>query len=592
MSDQHNTTLSVREVSENCEKLPEGVVRDTMDVDVLIVGGGSAGLSCAYRLATSIEKHNAEITAGNKTGELIPEQMIVVVEKGNEVGSHSLSGAVLNTKALSELIPNFQELGCPIETLVIEDAVHYLTEKGSFKFPITPPPFKNIGKSIISISKLNKWLAAQCEAKGINIFPGFAAVEALYEGSQVVGVRTGDKGRDKNGNPKSNFEPGLIVKSKVTVFAEGTRGSLFKQVSQKLNLRDGRNPEVFEEGVKEIIQMPPGTVKAGQVIHTMGFPLKKAIGGTFIYTMPNDQISIGLVTYLDAKDPLLDPHRELQKLKTHPFIFNMIKGGKVIAYGGKTLPAGGWYSMPKLSGSGWVVCGDTASMVDVQKLKGIHLAMKSGMLAADAVVESIIAQDFSAPRLESYENKINQSYVKKELYRVRNFHQTLSKGLLASLPFIAIQEITGGRGLFDHMKIEHTDAHTTESVNSVWGVDGGFQLNENKLPPSDGVLFFDKLGSVYLTGTTHDEDSPNHLKLLNARTCSDLCKPKFNSPCVQFCPASVYEMLPSKTEGTKYDLQINYTNCIHCKTCDIKCPHDNIEWTVPEGGGGPKYTET
>lgn len=592
MSDQHVPTLSVKEISENCEKLPEGVVRDTMDVDVLIVGGGAAGLSCAYQLATSIEKHNAEITAGNKTGDLIPEQMIVVVEKGNEVGSHSLSGAVLNMKALEELIPNYKDLGCPIETPVLEDAVHYLTDKGSFKLPITPPPFVNVGKSIVSISKLNKWLAAQCEAKGINIFPGFAAVEALYEGDKVVGVRTGDKGRDKNGNPKSNFEPGLILKSKVTVFAEGTRGSLFKQVSHKLNLRAGKNPEVFEEGVKEIIQMPPGTVKPGQVIHTMGFPLKKSIGGTFIYTLPNDQIIVGIVQYLDAKDPLLDPHRELQKLKTHPFIYNMIKGGKVIAYGGKTLPAGGWYSMPKLSGQGWVVCGDTASMVDVQKLKGIHLAMKSGMLAASAIVEAIIAQDFSDAKLASYEAKINDSFVKKELYRVRNFHQALSKGMIAGMPHIALQEITGGRGLFDHMKIDHTDAHTTESVKAVWGVEGGFQLPENQLPKPDGVLFFDKLGSVYLTGTSHDEDSPNHLKLQDANKCSDHCKPKFNSPCVQFCPASVYEMLPSKSDSGKYDLQINYTNCIHCKTCDIKCPHDNIEWTVPEGGGGPKYTET
>ncbi len=569
--------------------LPEGVNREEMEVDVLIVGGGAAGLSCAYELVKKVEKHNADVNAGLIKSELIPDQMIVVVEKGQEIGSHSLSGAVLNIKALSELIPDYKNLGCPIEAEVVEDSFYFLTAQSSVKSPVTPPPFHNVGKSIVSISKLNRWLASQCESKGVNIFPGFAAVEVLYDGDKVIGVRTGDKGRDKEGRPKANFEPGLILKSKMTVFAEGTRGSLFKQHSQKLNLRQGKNAEVFEEGVKEVIQMPAGTVKPGQVIHTLGFPLKKSIGGTFIYTIPNDQIIIGLVAYLDSKDPLLDPHRELQKLKTHPFIFNMIKGGKVIAYGGKTLPAGGWYSMPQLQGDGWVVCGDSASMVDVQKLKGIHLAMKSGILAAESIFDSIVVQDFSKTKLSSYENKINSSFIKDELYRVRNFHQTLSKGLIASLPFIGLQEITGGRGLFDQMKA-HLDATTTESVSDVWG-EQGLSASENQLPKPDGVLFFDKLGSVYLTGTSHDEDSPNHLKLLNPDKCRTLCEPKFKSPCVQFCPASVYEMLPSQIEPSKYDLQINYTNCIHCKTCDIKCPHENIEWTVPEGGGGPKYTE-
>lgn len=572
------------------ENMNDGIQRDTMEVDVLIVGGGAAGLSCAYKLASDIEKHNAAVDAGTVQAERIPEQMIVVLEKGSEIGAHSFSGAVLNPTALKELIPNYQELGCPIDSEVMEDAVYYLGQTSSFKLPITPPPFHNVGNAIISLSKFNRWLASQCESKGINIFPGFAAVEALYEGDKIVGVRTGDKGRDKDGNPKANFEPGLILKAKTTVFAEGTRGSLFKQVSKKLNLRAGKNAESFEEGVKEVIQMPTGTVKPGQVIHTVGYPLNKSIGGTFIYTVPGDKIILGLVAYLDSKDPLLDPHRELQKLKTHPFISNMIQGGKVVAYGGKTLPAGGWYSMPKLYGDGFLVCGDSASMVDVQKLKGIHLAMKSGMLAAETAFAAVLANDSSSQTLQQYEQKVHASFIKKELYRVRNFHQTLSKGLVASLPLIALQEITGGRGLFDRMS-SHEDAKTTLSVSEVWGSEGLNHL-DNKLPKTDGQLFFDKLGSVYLTGTTHDEDSPNHLKLQNGDICRTVCEPKYKSPCVQFCPASVYEMLPSQKEQGKYDLQINYTNCIHCKTCDIKCPHENIEWTVPEGGGGPKYTET
>jgi electron-transferring-flavoprotein dehydrogenase len=318
---------------------------------------------------------------------------------------------------------------------------------------------------LISLSKFNRWLGTQCEAKGINIFPGFAAVEALYEGERIVGVRTGDKGRDKNGNAKPNFEPGLILKSKLVIFAEGTRGSLFKKVSQKLGLREGKNAEVFEEGVKEIIQMPPGTVVPGRVIHTLGFPLKRSIGGTFVYTLPGDKIVIGLVAYLDSHDPLLDPHRELQKLKTHPWMKALLAGGKVVAYGGKTLPAGGWYSMPQLYGDGFVVCGDSASMVDVQRLKGIHLAMKSGMIAGEMALEAIVRNDYSKVVTSSYSRRIEESYVKRELYKVRNFHQTLSKGMFASLPLIALQELTGGRGLVDNMTVQ-ADAKTTESV--VW----------------------------------------------------------------------------------------------------------------------------
>lgn len=572
-------------------ELPEGVTRETMDVDVLIVGGGAAGLSCALHLQNQIQKHNEDISAGRKQGEQIPEQMIVVLEKASEVGAHSFSGAVLNPKALGELIPNFKEEGCPLDSEVKKDAVYYLGSDFSFKLPVTPPPFHNEGNYIISLSKFNRWLASKCEEKGINIFPGFAAVEALYEGKKIVGVRTGDKGRDKHGKPKANFEPGLILKSKVVIFAEGTRGSLFQQVEEKLNLRAGKNPEVFEEGVKEIIQMPPGTVEAGQVIHTLGFPLSKSIGGTFIYTLPGDRVIVGLVAYLDTQDPLLDPHRELQKLKTHPFLQNMLKGGKVIAYGGKTLPAGGWYSMPKLYGDGFMVCGDTASMVDVQKLKGIHLAMKSGMQAAETIIEGLVkGGEFSEAVTQGYEKRIETCYVKDELYRVRNFHQTLSKGMFASLPLIGLQEMTGGRGLQDHMKIEHIDADTTEKVIDIWGP-YGLDHEDNKLPKPDGVLFFDKLSSVYLTGTMHDEDSPNHLILRDGDICRTVCEPNYKSPCNHFCPAAVYEMVPSAKEPGKKDLQINYTNCIHCKTCDIKCPFQNIEWTAPEGGGGPQYRE-
>jgi electron-transferring-flavoprotein dehydrogenase len=558
------------------------IQRENMDVDVLFVGGGVASLSGAIHLTSLIKKHNE--TAATKL-----EPMIAVVEKASEIGAHSLSGAVMNPISLKELLPDFKEKGCPIEAEVTYDAAYFLGAKSTFKFPITPPPFKNHGNLIISLSKFNRWLGKVAEERGVNIFTGFAATECLYDGNKVVGVQTGDKGRAKDGSHKANFEAGYNLRAKVTVFGEGTRGSLFKRVSEKLNLREGREPDVFEEGVKEIIQMPPGTVKPGQVIHTMGFPLKKSMGGTFIYTGQNDQIIIGLVTFLDSRDPLLDPHRDLQRLKTHPFIYNLIKGGKVIAYGGKTLPAGGWYSMPKLYADGMLVVGDSAAMVDVQKLKGIHLGMKSGMLAAETIFESLLANDFSSSTLKKYETRVYGSFIARQLKRVRNFHQTLSLGWFKAIFLMIFLEITGGLGLLGKMKL-HKDALSTHKKTKVWG---GKKLGEDeelKLPKPDGVLFFDKLSSVFLTGTSHDENSPNHLLLQDGAICQNTCHPEFQSPCVRFCPASVYEMIPDQNNEGKSKLQINYTNCIHCKTCDIKCPFENIDWTVPEGGGGPKYS--
>jgi electron-transferring-flavoprotein dehydrogenase len=569
----------------------EDVRRETMEADVLIVGGGAAGLAAALHLQNSIARHNEAVASGSSAGPAIPEQMIVVLEKGAEIGAHSLSGAVMNPVALAELMPDFREQGAPIDCAVERDAVYYLGRDFQLKFPFTPPQFKNEGNLLISLAKLNRWLGQQCEARGINVFPGFAAVEALYEGDRVVGVRTGDKGRDKNGARKANFEPGMILRAKLTIFAEGTRGSLFKKVAERLGLAKGKNPDVYEEGVKEVVQMPPGTVQAGQVIHTMGFPLYKTMGGTFIYTYPNDQIVVGLVGYLDTADPLFDPHRELQKLKTHPFLRKMLEGGRVIAYGGKTLPAGGWYSMPKLFANGMLVAGDSAGMVDVKRLKGIHLSIKAGMLAAETALEAIVAGDFSEARLAAYAAKVDASYIRDELWQSRNAHQALSKGILVGAPLLALQEVTGGRGLCDKMPIEHRDAQATERALEVWGADA-LANADNQLPKPDGTLFFDKLGSVYLTGTMHDEDSPCHLLVPNRDICREECHPKYNSPCNHFCPASVYEMVADEERPGKKRLQINFTNCIHCKTCDIKCPFENIEWTAPEGGGGPNYKET
>lgn len=547
-----------------------------MEVDVLVVGGGAAGLSCAIHLKNLIAAQNNGA-----------DPMVVVLEKGSEIGAHSLSGAVMNPVALKELIPNYQELGCPINSPVQKEAFYYLGKSFSLKSPIIPPPFHNHGNVIISLSQYNRWLAQQAEAKGVNIFAGFTAAEVLLDGDKVIGVQTGDRGLNKNGEPKENFEPGMIIKAKITIFADGTRSPLLKRVAEKLGLREGRNPEAFELGVKEIIQMPAGTVEPGQVIHTLGFPFNKSVGGTFIYTLKNDQIVVGLCAYLDTVDPLLDPHRELQKLKTHPFMQKLLKDGQVITYGGKTLPAGGWFSMSKLYHHGMMACGDTVSMVDVKKLKGIHLAMKSGMLAAETAVEALNKNDFSANTLKSYDEKVNGSYIKTELWKTRNFHQALSKGVFASMPEILLQEMTGGRGSVARRTITHQDYQTTRKVNEVWGA--GAEA-EKLLPNVDNKLFFDKLSSVYMTGSMHDEDSHNHLKLQDGNICSDICQPQYNSPCNHFCPANVYEMIDDSTNNKK-KLQINYTNCIHCHTCDIKCPFDNIDWTLPEATGGPNYKE-
>lgn len=565
------------------------ITREEMEADIVIVGGGAAGLSCAIELQKQVAAYNAAITEGSRQGEVLPEPMIVVLEKASEIGAHSLSGAVLNPVALKELIPDYKEQGCPINTDVKEEAFYYLKEKSSLRSPLVPPPFHNKGNHIVSLSQLNRWLGSQAEQRGINIFTGFAAVEVLLDGDKVIGVRTGDKGLDKDGQPKENFEPGLLIKSKIVIFADGTRSPLFKRVAETLGLRQGRNPESFELGVKEVIQMPAGTVKPGQVIHTLGFPLKKSVGGTFIYTLTNDQIVLGLCVYLDTVDPLFDAHRELQKLKTQPFIQSLIQGGTVVAYGGKTLPAGGWFSMPKLYHHGMMVCGDSAAMVDVKKLKGIHLAMKSGMLAAQTAVEALIKKDFSEATLKSYDDKVNASYIRDDLWKTRNFHQALSQGLFASLPEMLAQELTGGRGFCSRRQPHSADAKSTRTVQEVWGSEN--IAEEKKLPPTDGTLFFDKLSSVYLTGTRHDEHSPNHLLLQNGSICSDECYPKYNSPCNHFCPANVYEMVPESAESSRKKLQINYTNCIHCQTCDIKCPFTNIDWSLPEGGGGPQYKE-
>jgi len=556
--------------------------RETLDVDVLFVGGGPACLAGSYHLGKLVEQHNADVDARGEGEKLEP--MIALIEKGAEVGAHSLSGAVMNPVALRELIPDFTERGCPIESEVTDDSIHYLTESKAFKLPYVPGYMSNHGNAIVSLAKFNRWLGQQAEGVGVNIFPGFAGVEVLEEGSRVAGVRTGDKGINAAGERKANFEPGIDLRARVTVFGDGPRGYLSKELIRRRGLNRNRATQVYETGVKEIFEMPPGRTSPGRVVHTMGFPFPNdAVGGTWLYHMGDNLISVGLVMPLDAPDPFADQHRLFQAYKQHPFIKAMLDGGKPIQYGAKTICASGYYSMPRLCMDGALLVGECASMVDMQRLKGIHLAMKSGMLAAEQVFAGLQQGDFSGESMAPYEKKLNESYVGKALYRTRHFHRALSEGLPKAFVHLAMQHVSGGGDTLSHDGVEQ-DYQATKSVRDYY-----HGPKEVTAVNYDGVYTLDKLSDIYISGTMHEEDQPSHLKILDDHVCIDTCVDTYRYPCNRFCPAQVYEMLKLENSD-ELKLRVNFTNCVHCQTCDIKCPLNNIRWTPPEGGQGPNYT--
>jgi electron-transferring-flavoprotein dehydrogenase len=546
------------------------IQREQLEADVLIVGAGPAGLACALHLANLIKAHNA----GGGKPELSAEN-IYVLEKGREIGAHQLSGAIMNPKALKELVPDFEK-SAPLDTPVTESAALVFTEKSSYRMPITPPPFNNAGNYVVSLNRLVKWLGGLVEAAGVNVFKEFAGAELIYEGNGIAGVITEDKGVDKNGKPKGNYTPGYELRAKMTVLAEGPRGSLTKKLVAKQQLYN-INPQTYGIGIKELWEVQPGKIKPGYVAHTLGWPLSsKMYGGGWIYGLRDNRLSIGLVIALEYKDPRFDPHAAFQIWKTHPFLRNLLEGGKLVRYGAKSLPYGGWYAMPRNYVDGGLIVGDSGSFLDSQRLKGIHLAMKSGMLAADTIFEALKTGDTSAKSLKAYKTKIHQSYIKKELWKVRNFHQGFHAGLLDGFFHSAMQQVTGGSGLIDPMRTHP-------------GYEAYDQIHGRKVPErfkGDGKLTFDRLTDVYHSGTRHEEDQPCHLKVLEPGICVSRCAEEYGNPCQYFCPAAVYEMAQ---EGSALKLKINAANCVHCKTCDIADPYQIIEWTVPEGGGGPNY---
>ena len=546
--------------------------RETLETGVLIVGAGPAGLSCALRLVQLIRGHPAPP---------LQTDSIYVLEKASEVGAHCLSGAVLDPRALRELIPDFEAQGAPLDSPVTSDRVFYFTSSGAWKLPLNPPFLRNHGNYVVSLNKLAKWLAQRVEGAGVNIFAGFSGMEVLFEGSRVTGVGTEDKGLDKNGKPKSNFQPGTNLRAKVTVLAEGPRGSLAKQLISRLGLDCDREPQVYSLGIKELWEIPAGRIAAGEVIHTAGWPLASSqFGGGFIYALSETKLSIGLVSGLDYGDPRFDPHSAFQQWKTHPWLRRVLQGGQMLRYGAKTIPEGGYFSVPATATDGALLIGDSAGFLNSQRLKGIHLAMKTGMLAAETIFEALCAGDTSARSLGKFEGCWRASWVKNELWKVRNFHQGFEHGFWAGAIHGALQYVTGGRG----WRARYPARAGHERMK---------QLSETytappEQPKTDGRLAFDKLTDVYHSGTHHEEDQPCHLKIADFDICNHRCTAEYGNPCQYFCPAAVYEM-EEVPGGAGKRLKINASNCVHCKTCDIADPYQIITWVPPEGGGGPQY---
>jgi electron-transferring-flavoprotein dehydrogenase len=545
------------------------VSRETLDVDVLIVGGGPAGMSAALRLAQLQKQHGDEALS------------IAVLEKSREPAAHLLSGAVLDPSALRDLIPDFEAKGAPLAVPVHTDRVYFLTSQGTLAFPIIPPPLTNHGNFIISLNLFGRWLAQQVESEGVDVFTGFSAQEVLMDGPRVIGVRTGDRGIGRHGEQKPTFEPGVDVMAKVTIFCDGVRGNLTKELLRRLQLGDGRQPQQFAIGLKELWDIPAGRIPAGTVMHTMGYPLRlEEFGGGFVYAMPEGQLSVGFVVGLDYKDPLFDPHMAFNRFKQHPFVSSLLEGGTMVRYGAKALPEGGWNTIPRPYMDGGLIAGDAGGFLNSMRLKGIHLAMRTGMLAAESAFEAVRAGDTSAASLQRYQSKIDASAVRAELYPVRNVHQAFGHGLLAGLAFSGAALVTRGwwpvdlQGHPGYERMRRLDgARTTD-------------LRPSNDIPIDRRLTFDKVTNVHYSGTAHDEDQPAHL-LVHTEVCSSICGPEYGHPCVRFCPANVYE-IAHDADGTPR-LQINASNCVHCKTCDIMDPYQVITWVPPEGGGGPQY---
>jgi electron-transferring-flavoprotein dehydrogenase len=536
--------------------------RESMEYDVVVVGGGPSGLACAIRLRQLAIESGRELS-------------VCLLEKGSEIGAHILSGAVFEPRSLDELFPDWKERGAPLNTPAREDRFLYLTETGSWRLP-TPPQLHNTGNYIISLGNLCRWLGQQAEALGVEIYPGFAAAEVLYtEDGAVRGVATGDMGVGKDGTHTARYQPGIELHAKQTVFAEGCRGSLTQGLFTRYKLRDGCDPQSYSIGLKELWEVEPSKHQPGLILHSMGWPLSSdTYGGTFLYHLEENLVSVGFVVGLDYANPFLSPFEELQRFKTHPAIRPVFEGGRRISYGARAVSSGGFQSIPKLTFPGGLLVGDTAGFLNLPKIKGSHTAMKSGMTAAEALFETLAMPD--ACEAVSYPDKLRKTWLWDELHRVRNIRPSFYKGRWAGLAYSALDTfvLRGKAPWTFHNTPNHTAlARATDSKPIAY-------------PKPDGAMTVDRLSSVFISNTNHEEDQPAHLTLRDPAVPISVNLALYDAPEQRYCPAGVYEIV---TEAAGPRLQINAQNCVHCKTCDIKDPTQNIVWVVPEGGGGPNY---